>query len=205
MPSYPLAVKMHLPEFCYSTRQRPIAGAVVHYFSCIYADPDRWADPRRCWELFHDLNCQPAERRYRLYNGPKVYASAGYLIDRDGVAYELAPLGAKTWHAGESLFRGREDCNSFMEGIEMIAAPQVDPVLYGYSEKQYWSLAMLLRWLMLEHRFQPRDITGHDVVRKAWRDAHPQSNAVVKTDPGTYAAPPWFDWPKVLIYTGTGV
>lgn len=203
MTGYPLAIPFHLPTFCYNPTSRTIRGALIHYFSCINVDKKRWSDPRRCWELFRDLNCEPDDRAHDIYDGPKTWGSAGYMVDRDGLVYELVPPGPKSWHAGASILHGLEDCNSFTEGIEVIAAPQVDPVLYGYNDKQYWSTAMLLRWLMLEHGFTPKWISGHDVVRKAWNDAHPDRRRTVKTDPGTYAAPrPWWDWGKFLSYVG---
>lgn len=209
MNRYPLARISdhgHFPEFCYSTKPRTTEGAVLHYFSCINISREFWDDPRKCVELFRDLNCLPDDRRFGIYHDPKkISASADYLVDRGGVVYELCPPGVTTWHAGRSMFRGRTRCNDFMAGIELIAAPQIDPVHFGYTDPQYWSTAMLLRWIMLEHGFDADQITGHDTVRGNWNDTHQDDKGRIKTDPGTYAKPePWFDWKKLNRYMNGG-
>lgn len=51
---------------------------------------------------------------------PSVSASAHLVIDRDGTVTQLAPLNIKTWHAGESSWKGRKMCNGFSIGIEFV-------------------------------------------------------------------------------------
>lgn len=187
--------RLHLPPFCYDAQHRPVQAIVIHFFSCIYTDPKRWDDPNRCWELFHDLNLDPHGRRYRIYDGPRQGASAGYLVARNGVLYELAPRGVKTWHAGRSIMNGRADCNSFAEGIEIIAAPHVDATKYGYTEDQYISVSELCRRLMDRNGFGREWIKGHDEARSAWNAVYPDKAGSVKVDPG-----PSFDWDKLYRY-----
>jgi N-acetylmuramoyl-L-alanine amidase len=51
---------------------------------------------------------------------PKVSASAHLVIDRDGSVTQLAPFNIKTWHAGESSWKGRRLCNGFSIGFELV-------------------------------------------------------------------------------------
>lgn len=51
---------------------------------------------------------------------PKVAASAHLVIDRDGTVTQFAPLNIKTWHAGDSAWKGRRMCNGFSIGIEFV-------------------------------------------------------------------------------------
>ena len=102
--------------------------------------------------------------------------SAHLLIRRDGVVHQYVPFDRKAWHAGRSLFCGRENCNDFSIGIELEGC-DTEP----FSEAQYEQLAritVLLQWTypgITEDR-----IVGHS-------DIAPDR----KTDPG-----PHFDWKR---------
>jgi len=43
--------------------------------------------------------------------------SAHVLIHRDGRVTQFVPLNKRAWHAGRSVFQGRENCNDFSIGI----------------------------------------------------------------------------------------
>lgn len=49
-----------------------------------------------------------------------VQASAHLVIDRDGTITQLAPFNIKTWHAGQSSWKGRALCNGFSIGFELV-------------------------------------------------------------------------------------
>ncbi|MBM3552152.1 MAG: N-acetylmuramoyl-L-alanine amidase [Alphaproteobacteria bacterium] len=49
-----------------------------------------------------------------------VQASAHLVIDRDGSVTQLAPFNIKTWHAGQSSWKGRKMCNGFSIGFEHV-------------------------------------------------------------------------------------
>ncbi len=188
-------IPKYLPAFCYSVERRQPVGRIIHYFSAINADPDRWDDPQRCWELFHDLNCTPDERKYGPWkidlgggHPGGIYASADYLVHRDGTIWQLAPQGAETWHAGESILNARENCNAWCSGIETIAAPNLDRD-HDFTDAQYESIAWLCRGV------STTVIAGHDQVRRNYIDAHPdEPNIATKFDPG-----PTFDWHKLVL------
>lgn len=49
-----------------------------------------------------------------------VTASAHLVIDRDGSVTQLAPFNIKTWHAGDSVWKGRKFANGFSVGFELV-------------------------------------------------------------------------------------
>ena len=61
--------------------------------------------------------------------------SAHLLIDRKGEMVQFVPFHKRAWHAGRSVFNGRENCNDFSIGIELEGADNVD-----YETAQYEAL-----------------------------------------------------------------
>jgi len=51
---------------------------------------------------------------------PNTPVSAHLVIDRDGSVTQLAPFNIKTWHAGDSAWKGRRMCNGFSIGFELV-------------------------------------------------------------------------------------
>ena len=47
--------------------------------------------------------------------------SSHLLINRDGSLIQFVPFNKCAWHAGQSSFDGREDCNKFSIGIEPVS------------------------------------------------------------------------------------
>ncbi|MDH3317128.1 MAG: 1,6-anhydro-N-acetylmuramyl-L-alanine amidase AmpD [Gammaproteobacteria bacterium] len=103
--------------------------------------------------------------------------SAHLLIRRDGELVQFVPLTHRAWHAGESVFCGRSQCNDFSIGIELEG---VDDVFY--EDAQYQRLISVLRLLMKTWpEITPDRIVGHSDIAPGR-----------KTDPGTA-----FDWDRV--------
>lgn len=61
--------------------------------------------------------------------------SAHCLIRRDGEIVQYVPFDQRAWHAGVSLYQGRERCNDFSIGIELEGTDQL-----AYTEAQYRTL-----------------------------------------------------------------
>jgi AmpD protein len=99
--------------------------------------------------------------------------SSHFLVRRDGELVQYVPCELRAWHAGASLWQGRERCNDFSIGIELEGADDVP-----FAEPQYDVLASLTRALL--ERYGPLDIAGHSDIAPGR-----------KTDPG-----PFFDWPR---------
>jgi len=172
-----------LPIECYSSARRDfvprklsVDGIVQHYFSGKYAFPDDKFNLEKCWQLMHDLNFNPGDRKYDLYNSRKVYASAHFMIGRAGEIWQLVPTEYQAYHAGKSEWHGRKGCNGFMVGIENIGSYGVD-----YTDDQYESNSALCASLMKDHLFDLDMIAGHDKVSPGR-----------KKDPG-----PNFDWARL--------
>lgn len=100
--------------------------------------------------------------------------SSHLLIDRAGELRQYVPFSMKAWHAGESCFEGRANCNDFSIGIELEGTDN-EP----FTGNQYEALAAVTRLLLEEYPNLSADrIVGHSDVAPGR-----------KTDPG-----PCFDW-----------
>lgn len=122
------------------------------------------------------LNRLPIEAHpwFRNIDGLKV--SAHCLIDREGKTTQFVSFEHKAWHAGESRWGERDNCNTFSIGIELEGSDTI-----AYTEKQYQSLVRLSRELMSTYPLiTEANIVGHEHIA-------PER----KTDPG-----PAFDWGK---------
>ncbi|MBP0598473.1 1,6-anhydro-N-acetylmuramyl-L-alanine amidase AmpD [Herbaspirillum sp. LeCh32-8] len=97
--------------------------------------------------------------------------SAHFLIRRDGEVVQFVSANRRAWHAGVSVFDGRERCNDFSIGIEL-EGTDFEP----FAEAQYSALARLTSALV--ERYALTDVAGHEHIAP-----------VRKTDPG-----PFFDW-----------
>ncbi len=97
--------------------------------------------------------------------------SAHFLIRRDGSVVQFVSTLARAWHAGVSVFDGRERCNDFSVGIELEGSDFAD-----FCDAQYASLAALTAALTSRHPISA--VRGHEHVAPGR-----------KTDPG-----PHFDW-----------
>ncbi len=95
--------------------------------------------------------------------------SAHFFISRQGEITQYVSTLNRAWHAGKSLFNGRENCNDFSIGIEINGSDHLP-----YTLKQYQVCAKLLRAIMQRHGdITPESITTHSHIA-------PQR----KTDPG---------------------
>jgi AmpD protein len=138
---------------------------VVHHISL---PPGEFGGPGIV-ELFTNRLDPAAHSFYATVAGTKV--SAHFLIRRDGELYQFVPCGARAWHAGESSWKGRTQCNDFSIGVELEGTGETP-----FTAAQYGRLAVLTR--ALKARYPIRDIVGHSDVAPGR-----------KSDPG-----PHFDW-----------
>lgn len=100
--------------------------------------------------------------------------SSHLLIQRDGELLQFVDLFERAWHAGQSCYDGRENCNDFSIGIELEGTDD-DP----YTAVQYTVLCDVTTLLLRQFPAMSADrIVGHN-------DISPGR----KTDPG-----PAFDW-----------
>jgi len=171
-------VKKNLPNYCYSTSEMAmIDGIVIHFFSGKYQFPDKPFDTGKCLKLFKDLNRPASEREWFPMKdvSKRMYASAHFMIARDGTVHDLVPLPHKAWHAGKSSWNGKSNCNTWMLGIEMVATGSS-----GYTDEQYDALIELTQELIEKYNIKWDNITGHENIAPGR-----------KNDPGKN-----FDWAR---------
>ena len=97
--------------------------------------------------------------------------SAHFLINKQGNIYNLVNLQNRAWHAGESTFEGRNSCNEFSIGIELIGSVKEE-----FTSEQYSALKNLLN--LLKNEYGDMSVVGHSEIA-------PKR----KNDPG-----PYFNW-----------
>ena len=106
----------------------------------------------------------------------QLQVSAHLLIDRQGEVTQFVPFDKKAWHAGQSLFNGRDNCNDFSIGIELEGTDTE-----AFTSEQYERLIQISRELMAQYpRITLDNIVGHSDIAPGR-----------KTDPG-----PYFDWAR---------
>jgi len=72
-----------------------------------------------------------------------VRVSAHFLVDRQGRVMQFVPIQRRAWHAGLSVWQGRENCNDFSIGIELLGDEQ-----HAFTAAQYREAARLCKALM---------------------------------------------------------
>lgn len=102
--------------------------------------------------------------------------SSHLLIRRCGELVQFVDLRERAWHAGQSCFAGRDNCNDFSIGIELEGTDE-DP----YTDEQYATLVGVTRTLLAHYpALGANPIVGHSDIAPGR-----------KTDPG-----PAFDWQR---------
>lgn len=121
-----------------------------------------------------DWNAHPYYDRIR---GLEV--SAHFFIERTGKVWQFVSCDLRAWHAGQSLYRGRAQCNDDSIGIELEGLEG-----WTFEPAQYTSLTSLCRDIAQHY---PIDhIAGHEHIAPGR-----------KQDPG-----PGFDWAQLQLDLG---
>ena len=100
--------------------------------------------------------------------------SAHFVVRRDGEMLQFVSCDERAWHAGRSVWRGRENCNDWSIGIELEGLEG-----QSFEAAQYTRLARLMR--ALAARYPIEEAVGHQHVAPGR-----------KGDPG-----PGFDWMRL--------
>ncbi|MES9936943.1 MAG: 1,6-anhydro-N-acetylmuramyl-L-alanine amidase AmpD [Sedimenticola sp.] len=148
----------------------PIDLLVIHNISL---PPGEFGGP---WieNLFH--NCLDPDAHPYFRDICQLQVSAHLLIRRQGEIIQYVPFTQRAWHAGDSIFEGRERCNDFSIGIELEGADETP-----YTDIQYQRLAEVARAVMSRYpAITPERIVGHSDIAPGR-----------KTDPGDA-----FDWQR---------
>ena len=116
-----------------------------------------------------DLSIHPS---FQTLKNLKV--SSHLLINRDGSFQQFVPFNKCAWHAGQSSFEGKEDCNKFSIGIELEGT-----INESFTDQQYTILNEIIS--LLRGEYPVKNIVGHSEVAVGR-----------KKDPG-----PYFEWKRI--------
>ena len=125
-------------------------------------------------QLFTNQLDWNAHDYYKTIEGAEV--SAHFYIRRNGELWQFVSANDRAWHAGQSSFQGRRNCNDFSIGIELEGTEDIP-----YTDAQYTQLAEVTAGLLHDYpHLSAQHITGHSDIAPGR-----------KTDPGTS-----FDWQR---------
>ncbi len=120
-------------------------------------------------------NTLPAEIHPYFAEVCSLRVSSHLVVQRDGTVTQYVRFTDRAWHAGVSVYEGREACNDFSVGVELEGTDTLE-----YEPVQYRALAEVVAALCAAYpRLSSQRMAGHS-------DISPGR----KTDPG-----PAFDWP----------
>lgn len=106
-----------------------------------------------------------------------VRVSAHLFIRRQGSIWQFAAFRDRAWHAGQSMWQGRERCNDYSIGIELEGSDD-----RPYTQAQYRQLRRLIPIIRRRYpAISAENIVGHEHIAPGR-----------KTDPG-----PGFDWRRL--------
>ena len=135
---------------------RPAAGkislVVVHSISL----PPNQFGGNHIEEFFHNTLDHNAHPYFKGLEGVKV--SSHFLIKRHGELIQFVSCLDRAWHAGESSFKGRANCNDYSIGIELEGA-EYDGT---FEAIQYEALSSLCSSLVGE--FNITNFAGHEHI-----------------------------------------
>lgn len=144
---------------------------VIHGISL---PPGRYGGP---WIEHLFTNSLPVEADPYFATIQHLRVSSHVLIDREGRLTQYVPFHERAWHAGQSYWRGRANCNDFSIGIELEGTDE-EP----YDDRQYAALVPLIAALQ----------QAYPGLAEGWIAGHADIAPGRKTDPG-----PAFDWDRL--------
>jgi N-acetyl-anhydromuramoyl-L-alanine amidase len=119
-------------------------------------------------------NSLPAETHPYFAEVVSLRVSSHVVVARDGAVTQYVAFTERAWHAGKSIYQGREACNDFSVGVELEGTDTLP-----YEPAQYGALAQVVAALCAAYpRLSPDRLVGHSDIAPGR-----------KTDPG-----PAFDW-----------
>ena len=161
------------PNFGPRPANTSIDLVVVHAISL---PPGQYGGPE-IEALFTNTLDWDAHPYYQQIRGLEV--SSHFYIRRNGELWQFVSCDQRAWHAGQSAWRGRGNCNDFSVGIELEG-------LEGqtFEAAQYESLARIAA--AVQQNYPIRHVAGHEHIAPGR-----------KQDPG-----PGFDWARLQARLG---
>jgi len=120
--------------------------------------PDGQFDPQPITDFF--LGNLQTQTHPSLHDLAGIQVSAHFVVDRQGKITQFVRTQDKAWHAGESSWLGRENCNDYSIGIEIIGDER-----QAFTRPQYTETARLCRVLMQQYpQISKQRIIGHQDI-----------------------------------------
>ncbi|MEW5961776.1 MAG: N-acetylmuramoyl-L-alanine amidase [Chloroflexota bacterium] len=106
------------------------------------------------------------------FNNPSAQVSAHYTIGKDGKTVQHVKDSDRAWHAGTSVWKGRQSVNDYGLGIELVNLNDgQDP----YPEAQHQANVNLCAYLCYRYNIKVDDIMGHvDIALPPGRKSDPR-------------------------------
>jgi AmpD protein len=120
-----------------------------------------------------------AHNYFRSIRGLQV--SAHFFIARDGQLWQFVSCNDRAWHAGESVYLEKDNCNDYSVGIELEGLEGL-----AFENPQYETLSSLSAALL--QTYPITQVAGHEHIAPGR-----------KNDPGA-----GFDWPTLRRSLGLG-
>ena len=137
--------------------------------------------------LLHYTGMQSAAAAIDRLRDPAAHVSSHYVVEEDGLVWQLAPEERRAWHAGVSYWRGHTGLNDRSVGIEIVN-PGHEWGYRPFPALQMAAVCELCLGVLRRHPIPPRNVIAHS-------DVAPDR----KEDPGEL-----FDW-RGLAANGVGL
>jgi N-acetyl-anhydromuramyl-L-alanine amidase AmpD len=156
-----------------------IAGIILHHTGSTSEDGD-----------YNWLSRESALDSLRRFGDLRAGVSTTQLVKRNGTIIQVVSNEKRAWHAGLSLWRGKEDANDWSLGIEICNSGHAEI----YTETQKKAVAETVAYNCARYRIHDDMVVSHKAIRAAWLRAHP-GTADEKYDPFAWN---WADmWHRV--------
>jgi N-acetyl-anhydromuramoyl-L-alanine amidase len=143
--------RLDSPNFGSRPAQSAIDLIVVHSISL----PPGTYGGGQVQQLFTNQLDWGAHPYFETIRGMQV--SSHFYIERSGKLWQFVSCDDRAWHAGQSSFMGRDNCNDFSVGIELegLEGQFFEPV-------QYQSLALVCQQLRAQYPIE--HVIGHEHI-----------------------------------------
>jgi N-acetylmuramoyl-L-alanine amidase len=113
--------------------------------------------------VLHYTGMPDAQGAIARLSDPRSEVSSHYLVDHEGVIFELVAEARRAWHAGQSSWHGQTDLNSRSIGIE-IDHPGHEGGNPGFGPAQVEAVIELCRDLVSRWPIPPARVLAHSDI-----------------------------------------
>lgn len=148
---YALARRLESPNYGLRPKDAVVDLLVLHSISL---PPGQYGGAQVQALFTNQLDCD-AHPYFQSIRGLQV--SSHFYITREGVVWQFVSCEDRAWHAGASVFQGRDNCNDFSIGVELEG-------LEGdiFESAQYAALSALC--LAVRQNYPITFVAGHEHI-----------------------------------------